>query len=74
MATVQIERFVTVPGLPDYSWSNKPKRDKMYQMTIKISNSNRIYQFNTKYLYQMTMKYITKRFHPKAFKMHLKGI
>jgi hypothetical protein len=37
------------PGLPDFSWHNTPKRWKMYQIAIKLSNAIEIYQMAVKY-------------------------
>jgi hypothetical protein len=55
-------RFACTAGLPDFSLNNIPKREKIYQITIKI------YQIATKYkklpqnipngqkIYQMAVK------------------
>jgi hypothetical protein len=34
---------VPKPGLPDFSWNNLPKQGKIYEMTIKLPNGQKIY-------------------------------
>jgi hypothetical protein len=42
-------------GLPDFSWYNIPKRDKIYQMTLKYTKGPQNIPNDHK-IHQMTMK------------------
>jgi hypothetical protein len=43
------ERFLSGPGLPDFSWYNLPKRVKMYQNRGNMPNGMKIDQTDIKY-------------------------
>jgi hypothetical protein len=34
---MKYEKLIALPGLPDYSWNNIPKRGKFYQITTKCT-------------------------------------
>jgi hypothetical protein len=54
-----------MPGLPDSSWHNIPKRWKIYQITTTLPHGHKICISNDRKIFQMTIKY-TSIFHSKA--------
>jgi hypothetical protein len=52
-------------GLPDFSWHNVPKPGRIYVITSKIKNSNKICQMYIVCIFQMDIEY-TNLFHSKT--------
>jgi hypothetical protein len=69
------EKLTSQPGLPDFSWYSKPKREKIYQTGHKNTKCNKIYQNshkNTK-CHKRYQKYPSKGL-PKCTKFGIFGM